>query len=123
MAAEDKFGVEISDEIAERINTVNDYAKYIVRNLWGVKMKKLIAIVLFLMLIASNANAGLFTFAQATSAKHRAQEAAQAIEETQEDIDELRKEVKELKDRVDKLIKLMEKQYENEKDDNNSKDS
>ena len=33
MAAEDKFGVEISDEIAERINTVNDYAKYIVRNL------------------------------------------------------------------------------------------
>lgn len=71
-------------------------------------MKKLIAVVLFLTLIASNVNAGLFTFAQATSAKHKAQEATQAIEDVQKDIDELRKEVKELKERLDKLIKLME---------------
>lgn len=85
-------------------------------------MKK-IFITLFICLFTANANAGIWTFAQATSAKHRAQEAAQAIEETQEDIDELRKEVKELKEKVNKLIKLMEKQNEKEKDNNSSKDS
>lgn len=85
-------------------------------------MKK-IFITLFICLFTVNANAGIWTYAQATSAKSAAHRAENAIEETQKEVINLKKEVEELRERVDKLIKLMEKQNENEKDDNNSKDS
>ena len=76
-------------------------------------MKKwLLMIVMFLMTISFNANAGIWTYAQATSAKHRAQEAAEAIKETQEDVQELKEEVKDLKDKINNIIKLLEKQNE-----------
>ena len=85
-------------------------------------MKK-IFITLFICLFTANANAGIWTYAQATSAKSAARRAENAIEETQKEVIDLKKEVEELREKVDKLIKLMEKQNEKEKDDNNSKDS
>jgi len=75
-------------------------------------MKKLLIILTILMTISFNANAGIWTYTQATSAKHKAQEAAEAIKETQEDVQELKEEVKDLKDKINNIINLLEKQNE-----------
>ena len=75
-------------------------------------MKKLLIILTISIIISFNANASIWTYAQATSAKHRAQEAAEAIKETQEDVQELKEEVKDLKDKINNIIKLLEKQNE-----------
>ena len=77
-------------------------------------MKKIL-ICLFLITFTLNANAGVFTFAAAHSAKSAARRAENTIEETQKEVIDLKKEVEELRERVDKLIKLMEKQNEKEK--------
>lgn len=77
-------------------------------------MKK-IFITLFICLFTANANAGIWTYAQATSAKSAAHRAENAIEETQKEVIDLKKEVKELREKVENLIKILEKQNEKEK--------
>ena len=74
-------------------------------------MKKIL-IFLFVLTFSFEAQAGLWTFAQATSARNAAKNAENAIEETQEDVKDLKKEVEELKEQVKQLIKIVEKQNE-----------
>ena len=81
-------------------------------------MKKIL-VYLFVTTFAFNANAGVFTFAAASSAKSAAHRAESEIEEIQKEVKNLKNEVKELKQKVEELIKILEKQNENTKEEEN----
>lgn len=74
-------------------------------------MKK-VFIILCICLFTSNVNAGVFTFAAASSAKSAARRAESEIEETQKEVKNLKNDVRELREKVEELIKILEKQNE-----------
>ena len=80
-------------------------------------MKKLLMIVMILMTISFNANAGFLTgYVVGRGTKH-----CSCINE-KEQIEELKKENKELKEEINKLISILEKQNEEKEAETNKKD-
>lgn len=80
-------------------------------------MKKLLMIVMILMTISFNANAGFLTgYVVGRGTKH-----CSCINE-KEQIDELKKENKDLKEEINKLISMLEKQNEEKEAETNKKD-
>ena len=80
-------------------------------------MKKLLMIVMILMTISFNANAGFLTgYVVGRGTKH-----CSCVNE-KEQIEQLKKENKDLKEEINKLISMMEKQNEEKEAETNKKD-